>query len=98
MYLVEIVEKYAQVVPKLAVWMGVNLLKDFSFFAFPVTNWKRIRTFNCLEKVSQEIKRRTRVARVFLYESSCMRLISAILMGTDLEWEFGRLYLQMDPG
>jgi len=97
MYLAEIVEKYAQIAPKLADWMEVNLPEGFSFFAFPVAHWKRIRTSNCLERVSQEIKRRTRVARVFPNESSCLRLVSAILMEIGEEWEFGRLYLQMDP-
>lgn len=97
MYLAEIVEKYAQIAPKLADWMEVNLPEGFSFFAFPIAHWKRIRTSNCLERVSQEIKRRTKVARVFPNESSCLRLVSAILMELGEEWEFGRLYLQMDP-
>ena len=97
MYLAEIVQKYAQIAPKLADWMEVNLPEGFSFFAFPVAHWKRIRTSNCLERVSQEIKRRTRVVRVFPNEGSCLRLVSAILMEIGEEWEFGRLYLQMEP-
>jgi len=96
-YLAEIVKKYAQIAPKLADWMEVNLPEGFSFFAFPVSHWKRIRTSNCLERVSQEVKRRTRVVRVFPNESSCLRLVSAILMEIGEDWEFGRLYLQMDP-
>jgi putative transposase len=96
-YLVEIVEKYAQIAPRLADWMEVNLPEGFSFFAFSSTHWKRIRTSNCLERVSQEVKRRTKVVRVFPNESSCMRLVSAVLMEIGEEWEFGRLYLQMDP-
>ena len=97
MYLAEIVQKYSQIAPKLADWMEVNLPEGFSFFAFPVAHWKRIRTSNCLERVSQEIKRRTRVVRVFPNEGSCLRLVSAILMEIGEEWEFGRLYLQMEP-
>ena len=96
-YLAETVEKYAQIAPRLADWMEVNLPEGFSFFAFPAAHWKRIRTSNCLERVSQEIKRRTRVVRVFPNESSCLRLVSAILMEIGEEWEFGRLYLQLDP-
>jgi putative transposase len=96
-YLAETVKKYAKVAPRLADWMEVNLPEGFSFFAFPASHWKRIRTSNCLERVSQEIKRRTRVVRVFPNESSCIRLVSAILMEIGEEWEFGRLYLQMDP-
>ena len=96
-YLAETVEKYAKIAPRLADWMEVNLPEGFSFFAFPAAHWKRIRTSNCLERVSQEIKRRTRVVRVFPNESSCLRLVSSILMEIGEEWEFGRLYLQMDP-
>ena len=96
-YLAETVKKHAKVAPRLADWMEVNLPEGFSFFAFPASHWKRIRTSNCLERVSQEIKRRTRVVRVFPNKSSCLRLVSAILMEIGEEWEFGRLYLQMDP-
>lgn len=96
-YLAETAEKYARIAPKLADWMEVNLPEGFSFFAFPSAHRKRIRTSNCLERVSQEVKRRTRVVRVFPNESSCLRLVSAILMEIGEEWEFGSLYSQMDP-
>jgi putative transposase len=88
-YLAETVKKYAKVAPRLADWMEVNLPEGFSFFASPASHWKRIRTSNCLERVSQEIKRRTRVVRVFPNESSCIRLVSAILMEIGEEWDLG---------
>ena len=96
-YLVDLVEKYAKIAPKLADWMEVNLPEEFSFFSFPSAHWWCIRTSNCLERVSQGVKRRTRVVRVFPNEPSCLRLISAILMEIGEEWEFGWLYLQMEP-
>jgi transposase-like protein len=96
-YLVEIVKKYEKIAPKLADWMEVNLPQGFSFFEFPQEHWRRIRTSNCLERVSQEIKRRTKVVRVFSNEESCLRLMSAILMEISEDWEFGRVYLQLDP-
>lgn len=96
-YLVEIVKKYEKIAPKLADWMEVNLPQGFSFFEFPQEHWRRIRTSNCLERVSEEIKRRTRVVRVFPNEASCLRLVSAILMEIGEDWEFGRVYLQLEP-
>ena len=96
-YLVEIVKKYEKIAPRLADWVEVNLPQGFSFYEFPREHWRRIRTSNCLERVSQEIKHRTRVVRVFLNEASCLRLVSAILMEIGEDWEFGRVYLQMYP-
>lgn len=96
-YLAEVVKKYEKVAPRLADWMEVNLPQGFSFYEFPQEHWRRIRTSNCLERVSQEIKRRTRVVRVFPNEASCLRLVSAILMEIGEDWEYGRVYLRLDP-
>ena len=90
------VEKYAKIAPKLADWMEVNLLEGFSVFAFPRLHQKRLRTSNILERLSQEIKRRTRVVRVFPNEEACLRLVSAVLMEFSEDWEFGRIYLNME--
>ena len=95
-YLKKAVEKYAIVAPKLADWMEVNLPEGFTVFSFPRDHQRRLRTSNFLERLSQEIKRRTRVVRVFPNELSCLRLISAILMEVGEEWEYGRLYLEME--
>jgi len=96
-YLTENVKKYEKIAPRLADWMEANLPQGFSFYELPREHWRRIRTSNCLERVSQEIKRRTRVVRVFPNEDSCLRLVSAILMEIGEDWEFGRVYLRLDP-
>ena len=95
-YLKKTVEKYALLAPKLADWMEVNLPEGFTVFSFPRAHQRRLRTSNYLERLSQEIKRRTRVIRVFPNEQSCLRLISAILMETGEEWEYGRMYLSLE--
>jgi hypothetical protein len=45
---------------------------------------------------SQELKRRSRVARVFPNEKSLFRPISALLSETSDDWETGRIYLNME--
>jgi len=95
-FLKKAIEKYALLAPKLADWMEVNLPEGFSVFTFPRAHQRRLRTSNYLERLSQEIKRRTRVVRVFPNEQACQRLISAILMETNDEWEYGRIYLRME--
>jgi transposase-like protein len=95
-YLDKAVSKYAVLAPKLADWMEVNLPEGFTIFSFPRDHQRRLRTSNFLERLSQEIKRRTRVVRVFPNELSCLRLVSAFLMEVGEEWEYGRLYLEME--
>jgi len=58
------VEKYAHSASKLADWLEGNIPEGLTVFAFPEDHWRRIRTVNSLERVSQEIRRRTRVAGV----------------------------------
>lgn len=76
--------------------MEVNIPEGFTVFSFPRDHQRHVRTSNYLERLNQEIKRRTRVVRVFPNEQSCLWLISAILMEVSEEWEYGRLYLRME--
>ena len=46
--------------------------------AFPESHRRRIRTTNGLERLNQEIKRRTRVVRIFPNRESCLRLVTAL--------------------
>jgi transposase-like protein len=50
--------------------MDANLPQGFTVFTLPVAYQKRLRTSNAIERVNQEIKRRTRVARLFPNEAS----------------------------
>ena len=49
-----------------------------------------------LERLSKEIKRRTRVATLFPNEASLLRLVTAVLMETSEEWETEKIYLRME--
>ena len=95
-YLARAVVKYAKTASRLSVWMEENIPEGFTVFSFPKGHWRRIRTTNNLERVSQEIKRRTRVVRIFPNEEACLRLVSAILMEISEEWETGKVYLAID--
>lgn len=84
------VEKYAESAPKLAAWMEENLEEGFTVFDLPVLHQRFIRTSNSLERVNEEIYRRTRVVRIFPNEASCLRLVSALLMEMDEKWQTGK--------
>jgi len=91
----EILALYAHSAPKLAAWLEENLPQGFTVFALPPAHQARLRTSNALERINQELKRRTRVARVFPNETSLLRLITALLCETSEEWETGKVYLNM---
>ena len=95
-YLKQIVVKYADIASELADWIEAAIPEGLTVFGFPESHRRRIRTSNMLERVSQEVKRRTRVVRLFPNQSSCLRLVSAILMEISENWETGRIYLNID--
>jgi transposase-like protein len=72
-----------------------SLPQGFTVFALPPAHHARLRASDALERVNQEIKRRTRVARVFPNETYLLRLITALLCETSEEWETGKIYLNM---
>jgi putative transposase len=94
--LAETVQRYRAIAPKLANWMEENLPEGLMVFAFPPGHWRLLRTTNGLERVNQEIRRRTRVARLFPNEASCLRLVTAVAMEISEEWETGKAYLTFD--
>ena len=55
-----------------------------------------MRTSNSVERLHEEIKRRTRVARLFPNEASLLRLVSAIEMEISEDWIAGKKYLNME--
>ena len=63
---------------------------------FPASHRLFLRTNNALERFNQEIKRRTRVVRIFPNEESCLRLISAMCAETSEVWMTNRRFLDMD--
>ena len=91
--LAETVERYRPMAPKLVTWLEENLPEGFIVFAFPEAHRRLIRTTNGLERLNQEIRRRTRVARLFPNEASCLRLVTAVVMEISEEWETGKAYL-----
>lgn len=92
------VTKYSKIAPKLASWLEANVPEGFAVYALPPEHRKRMRTSNSAERVNQEIRRRTRVARVFPNTKSLLRLVSAILNDINDHWDTSRNdYLNMNP-
>jgi transposase-like protein len=54
---------------------------------------KRLRTTNVLERLNEEIRRRTRVALLFPNAASLLRLASAVVIEIREDRETGKIYL-----
>ena len=93
--LASFVEKYAKTEPALTAWAEENIPEGFNVFHLPEELRKKMRTSNMIERQNQEIKRRTRVVRIFPNENSCLRLVSAVLMEIHEEWISGPNYFSL---
>ena len=92
----ECVERYHSSAPELAAWMEENIPDGLNVFALPKEHRRRMRTTNTIERLHEELKRRTRVARLFPNECSLLRLVSAIEMEISEDWLSEKRYLTME--
>ena len=81
--------------PKVAEHLEEHIEDCLTCLAFPESHRGRIRTTNGLERFNQEIKRRTRVVRIFPNREACLRLVTALAVEQSEEWLTGRRYLDM---
>jgi transposase-like protein len=65
----------------------------------PPEHQRKLRTTNLLERVMEEIKRRTRVVGIFPNDAACERLVGARLVEIHEDWEMAqKAYLNMELG
>ncbi len=83
--------------PKVADAIDNEIEECLTALAFPAGHRLFIRTNNALERLNQEIKRRTRVVRIFPNDASCLRLVTALCVETSEEWMTNRKFLDMEP-
>lgn len=83
--------------PKLCRWVEENIEETFAFYRLPRSHHKHLKSTNLLERLNQEIKRRTHVVRIFTDEACCLRLVRALAVETHEEWIDANRYLNMEP-
>src|SRR5215208_259439 len=80
---------------KVAEHIEEHVEECLSCLFFPESHRRRIRTTNGLERFNQELKRWTRVVRIFPNGEACLRLVMALAVEQSEEWLTGRRYLDM---
>lgn len=89
-------ERWGKKYPKLCEWVEENIGETFTFYRLPLQHHKHLKSTNMLERFNEEIKRRTRVVRIFPNAASCLRLIRALAVETHEQWLEANRYLNMD--
>ncbi len=95
-YLARTVQMYAQSAPALADWLEKNITEGLTVSSYPASHSRRLRTASGLERLSREVKRRTRVVSIFPNEAAGLRLISAVLLEIHEEWQTDQMYLAFE--
>ena len=89
------ISRWQSVYPKLCDWVEENILETLTFYRLPLGHHKHLKSTNMLERLNEEIKRRTRVVRIFPNQESCLRLIRALAAETHEGWLEEHRYLNM---
>jgi putative transposase len=80
---------------KLCDWVEENIEETLTYYRLPLPHHKHMKSTNMLERLNQEIKRRTHVVRIFPNTESCLRLVRALAVETHENWLEGTRYLNM---
>src|SRR5271157_6003789 len=82
--------------PKLVAWVEETIEETLTFYRLPRQHHKHLKSTNMLERLNEEIRRRTYVVRIFPNAESCLRLVRALAVETHENWLEQHRYLNMD--
>jgi len=82
--------------PRLCAWVEDNIEETLTFYRLPLAHHKHMKSTNMLERLNQEIKRRTHVVRIFPNAASCLRLVRALAVEMHENWLEAIRYLNME--
>ena len=90
------VTKWQVKYPKLVSWVEENVEETLTFYRLPLPHHKHLKSTNMLERLNQELKRRTLVVRIFPNPASCLRLTRALAIEIHEGWLEAIRYLNME--
>jgi putative transposase len=89
------IERWQGRYAKLVAWVEENIEETLTYFSLPQAHHRNMKSTNMLERFNEELKRRTRVVRIFPNEASCLRLIRALAAEQHETWQEDNRYINM---
>jgi putative transposase len=89
------VDKWQARYRKLVGWVEDNIEETLTYYRLPQAHHRNMKSTNMLERFNEEIRRRTRVVRIFPNEASCLRLVRALAVEQHERWQEEHRYLNM---
>lgn len=90
------IAKWGARYPKLVSWAEETIDETLTFYRLPRQHHKHLKSTNMLERLNEEIKRRTHVVRIFPNTAACLRLVRALAVETHENWLEAHRYLNMN--
>src|SRR5947208_10135744 len=82
--------------PKLSALMDESEHDVLAYIGFPAQHRTKLHSTNPLERLNKEVKRRADVVGIFPCEASITRLIGAVLLEQNDEWQLQHRYMQVE--
>ncbi len=89
------IDRWQESTPRLVEWVEETIGEIFTFLKLPRDHHCSLKSTNMLERLNEEIKRRTRVVRIFPNAQSCLRPIRALCSEVHDNRVSGKRYLDM---
>ena len=83
--------------PKLAAFIDDSEIGVLAHMDFPAQHRSRIHSTNPLERLNKEVKRRADAVGIFPNEGAIIRLIGAVPLEANDEWQLQHRYMQTEP-
>jgi putative transposase len=90
------IAKWGTRYPRLVAWVEETIEETLTFYRLPRQHHKHLKSTNMLERLNEEIRRRTYVVRIFPNAASCCRLVRALAVEMHENWLEAHRYLNMD--
>jgi putative transposase len=81
---------------RLAAFMDESEHDVLAYMGFPAQHRAKLHSTNPLERLNKEVKRRADVVGIFPCEASITRLIGAVLLEQNDEWQLQHRYMQVE--